>query len=70
MLKDPEFLDSMNLIIWDTVKESSVQDSEDGEVDDDIWNQCESSISPILLLELILAKVRGNTVKFSAEKHM
>ena len=38
-------------------------------MDDGILNTCESTICPILLLELLLAKVCGNMISFSASKH-
>ena len=41
---------------------------ESKEVDDSIINSCEIAICPIMLLELILAEVRGNTIYFSAHK--
>ena len=69
MLKDKEFLDSTNKINRDTKKEYSVQDFGEEEFDDDTVNQCESRIGPFLLFELILTKVRGNTIQFSATKH-
>ena len=68
MLKNLHFLLSTKKIIRDTIKEYSVQDFVDGEVDNDSMNQCESRISPILLMELILAKVRENTIKFLAQR--
>ena len=70
MSKGQEFLDSTNKIIKDTIKEYSVQDFAKVEVDNNILNQCESSISPIMLLKRILAKVRGNTIKFLAQPFM
>ena len=67
-LSDPEFLETTNSLIRDTIKEYSVDDFNDVDVDDSILNSCESQICPFILLNLILAKVRGNTISYSSKK--
>ena len=66
---DPNFLVSTNSVISETILEYTSNEFLTNKTDDSILNSSESTICPILLLELILAKVRGNTVSFSASKH-
>ena len=68
LVKDQEFQDSTNEIIRDTIKEYLVFGIGEDEVDDDTLGLCGTRISPILLFELILSKVKGNTIQFSANK--
>ena len=48
--------------------EYSVDEFNSNVVDDNTPNTCEIKICPILLLDLILTKVRGNTISFSASR--
>ena len=57
-LSDPEFLKST----YSVIMEYFVDEFNSDEVDDSTLNTCEIKICPILLLDLILAKVRGNTI--------
>ena len=63
-----EFLETTNSLIRDTIKEYFVDNFDCGVVDDGILTTCERNICPILLLDLVLAKVRGATILFSAKK--
>ena len=67
-LSDPNFLESTNSVIRESILEFSADEFLTSEVDDSVLNSCEITISPILLLELILAKVGGNTILFSAHR--
>ena len=55
-------------MIRETILEYSTNEFLTSKVDDSVLNSCEIKICPILLLELILAKVRGNPISFSACK--
>ena len=68
LLSDPNFLESTNSLIRETILEYTLNKFLTNKTDDSILYTCESTICPILLLELILAKVRHNTVSFSASK--
>ena len=57
-LTSPTFLESTNSVIRETIMEYSVNDFNSREVDDHTLSSCEMKIFPILLLEMILAKVR------------
>ena len=48
--------------------EYSVDNFDSGTVDDSTLNTSETSICPIQPLDLILAKVRGNTISFLVRK--
>ena len=61
-LSDSNFLESTNSVIRKTILEYSADEFLTSEVDDSILNSCEITICPILLLELILGKVGGNTI--------
>ena len=57
-----------NFLIRETIKEYSIEGYDNVEVDDSILNTCEIQIFPILLIDLILAKVRGYSISYAASR--